>query len=79
VNEHKLQVARLEPIAPFDEKGLPQAWQVVSSRQKELRVYPGRAGPAAETFVTEFNIKAYDLARRLQAASPRLFRTFPAA
>jgi hypothetical protein len=60
-------------------KGLPQAWRVVSSRQKELRVYPGRARTAAETFVVEFNIKAYDVARRLQTASPWPIRAFPAA
>jgi hypothetical protein len=79
MSEHKFQVARLEPIAPCDEKGLPRAWRVVSSRQRELRWYPGSAKATAETFVTEFNIKAYDVARRLRTASPWPIRAFPAA
>ena len=60
---------RLEPLPPFDDAGLPEVWLVVSSRQDEMRRFPGHDRALAEAYVTEFNIKAYEMDRRLRDAS----------
>ena len=64
-----LITARFAPVEPYDETtGLPQFWTVVSSTGKELRRYPGTAKAIADTFVTEFNVTAYEIHARLRDA-----------
>ena len=61
-----LITAALEAIEPFDpETLLPESWAVMSSKGLELRRYPGTARSLAELFVTEFNVKAYEVHTRL--------------
>jgi hypothetical protein len=59
---------RLEPLPPFDERGHPEFWLVVNSRNEETRRYGGRDKAVAEAYVTEFNITAYEADRRMRDA-----------
>ena len=61
-----LITARLEAIEPINpETLLPEFWVVISSKGLELRRFPGTARALAELFVTEFNVKAFEVHTRL--------------
>jgi hypothetical protein len=56
---------RFEPVPPFDEEGNPEHWIVVNSRNEETRRFGGRQKLLAQTYVTEFNIAAFEADRRI--------------
>ena len=64
-----LITARVTPIDPVDPAtSLPQAWAVVNSKGQEECRYNGADKALAELFVTEFNVKAYEVHTRLRIA-----------
>jgi hypothetical protein len=61
-----LITARVEPVEPYDETtGLPDFWAVVTSRESELRTFPGPEKALAEIYASEFTIKAFEVYTRL--------------
>jgi hypothetical protein len=68
-----LIAVHLEPIETFDAGTKdPAFWAVVTSGGRELHRYPGTAKALAETYVTEFNVRAFEVHMRLRDLESRM-------